>query len=209
MNFMQRFLISRLTLPGGILVAVLLILAATASRAVAAPLAQDATPVDEITIPYVECCRNETFANLRTGPSAMDYPGVGMLTLGEKAKVIGKSKASIWLEILYPSAPGGTAWVYAELVTLYSGENPIPVVEAPPTPTPKSAATIDPTFVAQLAYSQPTRLPTFTPATMAPTITLPAAGTASGGGGLPPAVFIIGLLTLGTFGAVLSAVVRR
>jgi hypothetical protein len=196
--------------------ALLCVLAAAFAAAVpgipaqAAPHAlQDPTSVNELTLPYVECCRNEDFANLRTGPSAMDYPGIGMLTLGEKAKVVGKSKAGLWLLIEYPSAPGGTAWVYAELVILYSGEEPIPVVAAPPTPTPKSAATIDPTFVAQLAFSQPTRLPTFTPAPLEPTITLPPAATASGEGGLPPAVFIIGLFMLGTFGAILSAVVRR
>jgi hypothetical protein len=191
-------------------VAVLLPWAATALPVHAAPPAlQDPTLVDEITLPYVECCRNEDFANLRTGPSAMDYPGIGTLTMGEKAKVIGKSKAGSWLLIEYPSAPGGNAWVYAELVILYSGEKPIPIVAAPPTPTPQYVTTIDPTFVAQLAFSQPTRLPTFTPAPLVATITLPPAVSAAGAGGLPPAVFIIGLFMLGTFGAILSAVVRR
>lgn len=183
--------------------------AMTDSNVRAAPPLQEPTAVDVLTPPYVECCRNETFANLRTGPNAVDYPGVGVLTLGETVKVIGKSKAGSWIQVLYPSAPGGSAWVYAELVILYSGEAQIPVVEAPPTPMPKNVATLDPTFAAQFVYIQPTRLPTFTPATAAPTITMQLAGAYSGGGGLPPAVFIIGLLSLGAFGAFVSAVVRR
>jgi uncharacterized protein YraI len=188
---------------------VLLAAAAVSTRAQAAPLAQDATVAPAFEPPFVECCRNENFAHVRTGPNAVYYPEVGMLTMGETAKAIGKSKAGSWIQIRYTAAPGGIAWVYAELVILHYGETELPVVEEPPTPSPNSVKTINPTFAAQFSSVQLTRLPTFTPATPAPTITLAAPGSTTGGGGLPPAVFIIGLLTLGAFGALLTAVVRR
>jgi uncharacterized protein YraI len=187
---------------------VFLLAAAAGTPARAAPPAQDATLAPELDPPYVECCRNETFAHVRTGPSAVDYPEIGMLTIGETAKAVGKSRAGTWIQIRYSSGSGGVAWVFSELVILHYGETELPVVDPPPTPTPKSVNTIDPTFAAQFSSAQPTRLATFTPATPAPTITLAPTGGGTGGG-LPPAVFIIGLLTLGAFGGILSAVMRR
>jgi hypothetical protein len=165
---------------------------------------------DELEPPFVECCKNNVDqVNLREGPNASDYDIVGLLVMGETCKAVGQSKAGLWIQILYASAPGGIAWVNADFVILHYGAEDLPIVNPPPTAIPKNQPTIDPTFAAQFSSVLPTRLPTFTPATPAPTITLPADVSTSTGRGLPPAMIILTLLTIGTFGTILSAVVGR
>ena len=110
-----------------------------------------------ITVTYIEPI------NVRTGPSSFDYPVVGTLPVGGTAVAIGRSPAGEWIEILYPDAPRGTAWVYAANVSLSPGAL-LPVVEPPPTPTPLVTSTINPTFAAAFPnLPTATRLPTFTP----------------------------------------------
>ncbi|MBN2086273.1 MAG: SH3 domain-containing protein [Anaerolineales bacterium] len=165
---------------------------------------------DELEPPYVECCKgNVDQVNLRSGPNASDYDIVGILVMGETCKALGQSKAGLWIQILYASAPGGMAWVNADFIILHYGAVDLPIVNPPPTAVPKNQPTIDPTFAAQFSSVLPTRLPTFTPATPAPTITLPPAVTGRTGRGLPPAMIILTLLTIGTFGIILSAMVGR
>jgi hypothetical protein len=172
--------------------------------------AQGPQPTAEFEPPFVECCKNNSdFTNLRAGPSAVYYPIVGILTLGEKCKALGQSKAGEWLQIAYQSAPGGVAWVSAEYVIIHYGAGDLPVVEPPATQVPKNQPTIDPTFAAEFSSALPTRLPTFTPATPVATVKLPAFSTSSGGGGLPAAMIILALLTVGTFGTIFSAIVGR
>jgi hypothetical protein len=100
--------------------------------------------------------------NVRGGPSTVHYPIVGRLNVGDTAPALGVSPGREWVQIAYPASPTGTGWVYAIYVTVSGGE--LPIVEAPPTPTPPVTATIDQTLVAAF-NSQPTqtRLPTFTP----------------------------------------------
>jgi hypothetical protein len=160
--------------------------------------------------PFVECCKgNVDQVNLRSGPNAADYEIVGLLVMGETCKAVGQSKAGLWIQILYASAPGGTAWVNADFVIIHYGPADLPIVNPPPTAIPKNQPTIDPTFAAQFSSVLPTRLPTFTPATPAATITIPANTSAQPGKGLPPAIIILGLLTIGTFGTILSAIIGR
>ncbi len=165
---------------------------------------------DELEPPFVECCKNNVDqVNLRAGPNASDYDIVGLLVMGETCKAVGQSKAGLWIQILYASAPGGMAWVNADFVILHYGAEDLPIVNPPPTAIPKNQPTIDPTFAAQFSSVLPTRLPTFTPATPAPTITIQPAASTESGKGLPPAMIILALLTIGTFGTILSAVVGR
>ncbi len=160
--------------------------------------------------PFVECCKNNVDqVNLRAGPSASDYGIVGILVLGEKCKAVGQSKAGYWIQIEYASAPGGVAWVIADFVIMHYGAGDLPIVNPPPTAIPKNQPTIDPTMAAQFSSVLPTRLPTFTPATPAPTITIPVYTGAAAGRGLPPALIILAMLTFGTFGVVISAMVGR
>ncbi|GEM_PF-3776623 len=165
---------------------------------------------DELEPPFVECCKNNVDqVNLRSGPNASDYEIVGILVMGETCKAVGQSRAGLWIQILYASAPGGMAWVNADFVILHYGTGDLPIVNPPPTAIPKNQPTIDPTFAAQFSSVLPTRLPTFTPATPAPTITLQPLVTGGTGRGLPPAMIILTLLTIGTFGTILSAMVGR
>jgi hypothetical protein len=86
----------------------------------------------------------------------------------------------------------------------------LPVVEPPPTPTPRITATIDPTLAAQFNLNPitPTRLPTFTPA---PPVVVPtfAPTSAEGVGGFPPILLILGLTVVGVFGLVISVLRGR
>jgi hypothetical protein len=80
---------------------------------------------------------------------------------GQTAPALGRSPGGDWIEIYFPGVPGDVGWIYAPLVSLTPGF--LPIIEPPPTPTPKTTATLDPTLVA--AYTTPiipTRLPTFT-----------------------------------------------
>jgi hypothetical protein len=176
----------------------------------AAARAQGAQPTAEFEPPFVECCKNNTdFTNLRGGPNAVYYPIVGILTLGEKCKALGQSKAGEWIQIVYASAPGSVAWVSAENVIIHYGAGDLPVIQPPATQVPKNQPTLDPTFASQFSSVLPTRLPTFTPATPVATVNLPAFGGTSGGAGLPAALIILALLTVGVFGTIFSAIVGR
>lgn len=104
-------------------------------------------------LPYVE---------VYSGPSMYLYPAIGVLLGEQEAPVLGISEDSTWLQIYYPGVPDAVAWVYAPYVR-YVKLGDIPIVEAPPTPTPASTPTIDPTLAAAfIAPQTPTRLPTFT-----------------------------------------------
>jgi hypothetical protein len=165
---------------------------------------------DELEPPFVECCKNNVDqVNLRAGPNASDYGIVGLLVMGETCKAVGQSKAGLWIQIQYASAPGGVAWVNADFVIIHYGAVDLPVVNPPPTAIPKNQPTIDPTFAAQFSSVLPTRLPTFTPATPAPTITVQPFSSNASERGLPPAMIILTLLTVGTFGTILAAMVGR
>jgi len=97
------------------------------------------------------------------GPSTYLYPAVGVLLAGQSVPALGRGRDSDWIQILYPGVPGSRAWVYAPYVRISPGAR-LQTVEAPPTPTPFSTPTIDPTLAAAfIAPETPTRLPTFTP----------------------------------------------
>jgi hypothetical protein len=142
--------------------------------------------------------------NVRIGPGT-DYELVGVLIAGQQAPAVGRSLGGDWIQIIYPGVPGDLAWVYAPLVRLDAGQSTLPIIEPPPTPTPRVTATIDPTLAAQfdLSDSVPTRLPTFTPAPpiVQPTI---AAVEAQARVGFPPILAMAGLAMIGTFGILIS-----
>ena len=145
--------------------------------------------------------------NVRGGPNTVDYPIVGRLFPGETAPALGTSPGREWVQISYPSAPGGVGWVYAIYVTVTGGE--LLVVEAPFTPTPAITATIDPTLAAAFNFQQTeTRLPTFTPP---PPLTVPQFTEAA----LPPrarvapGIFVVSLICLGTIGLAASFILRK
>jgi hypothetical protein len=139
--------------------------------------------------------------NVRSGPSAK-YDIIGVLIVGQSVPAVGRTPGGDWIQIFYPGVPGSSGWVYSPLVTV-SGS--IPIVEPPPTPTPRTTPTIDPTLAAQFIIEiPPTRLPTFTspPPLVIPTFDgqIPAAVPA----GIPMGIVVIGMAVLGFFGVVIS-----
>lgn len=187
---MKPFLI----VPALMLVLILLF----APPASAAPAAQATGTPEVATIVVPEQ------VNVRLGPS-LDYEKVGVLIAGQEAPALGRSPGGDWIQIFYAGVPGNVAWVYAPNVILEAGQRLLPIIEPPPTPTPRVTATIDPTFAAQfnIGTAEATHLPTFTPAGPVARPTFEAA-TSSGSGGFPPMLAIIGLLVLGLFGTVIS-----
>lgn len=133
--------------------------------------------------------------NVRSGPGTF-YDKVGVLLVGQQAPAKGRSAGGEWILIEYPGVPSGTAWVYAPLVNLTPGE--LPIVEAPPTPTPLLTSTIDPTLAAQFIVTvAPTRLPTFTEPPPLSVPTFPPNSTAGTAGGLPMGLVIVSIAAVG------------
>ena len=96
------------------------------------------------------------------GPSLYDYPAGGVLLANETVPAIGRARdRDDWIQIYYPGVPGSAGWVYALYVFLSPGAI-LPAVDIPPTPTPLSTPTINPTLEAAfIGQTTPTRLPTF------------------------------------------------
>lgn len=138
------------------------------------------------------------------GPSSFDYPAIGVLLGNETAPALGRATGKDdWIQIYYPGVPGSIGWVWSLQVKLSPGAL-LPVVDMPPTPTPFSTPTLDPTLEAAFVGQQtPTRLPTFTPP---PPLELPSFQDDPGSAttGIPSGLLILSLALFGFFGAVIS-----
>jgi hypothetical protein len=138
------------------------------------------------------------------GPSSFDYPSVGVLLGNETAPAIGRARGrEDWIQIRYSGVPNSTGWVYGPYAKLSAGAL-LPLVDIPPTPTPFSTPTINPTLEAAFIGQQtPTRLPTFTPP---PRLELPSFSDVSQTQtpGVPVGLLILSLGLFGFFGAVIS-----
>ena len=147
----------------------------------------------------------DTQINVRAGPSALTER-VGVLLINQEANAIGRY--GDWIQIEYVGGPGGKAWVYGNIVTLFGGD--LPLVEPPPTSTPNMTQTVDPTLAAQfLITPDSTRLPTFTePAPL----DIPTYTTNTGSavlGGIPMGLMIVGLGAFGIFLGVIALISGR
>jgi hypothetical protein len=143
-------------------------------------------------------------SNVRSGPDT-SFDQIGVLIAGQVAPVIGRSAGGNWLQIVYLGVPGDVGWVYAPFVVLQPPGVTLPIIEPPPTSTPRVTRTIDPTFAAQFNLGEPTatRLPTFTPPGPVVQATLPPPEHQEGGG-FPPMLAILAFLVVGLFGTVIS-----
>ena len=156
------------------------------------------TATGPIAIVYSE---PEDQINVRSGPDVF-YPKVGVLINRQEVPALARTDGGIWVKIVYPGVPEGVAWVYGAYVRL-TGE--LPIVPKPPTPTPETTPTIDPTLASQfISEIPPTRKPTFTPAPPLVVPTYQPAGESSGVGGLPSGFIILGLVSVGLFGLLVS-----
>ena len=196
-----------------IFIAVMLVGFSLSPPVEAGPLAQQPTGVLATVTstprgPYVivnALTANDTQINVRAGPSALTEK-VGVLLIDQEANALGRY--ADWVQIEYTGAPGGKAWVYGNLVTLFGGN--LPIVEPPPTSTPNTTQTVDPTLAAQfLITPNATRLPTFTePAPLnVPTYTMET-GNADVGG-IPMGLIIVALGALGLFLGVIALISGR
>lgn len=151
---------------------------------------------------FVTVTRDFDQVNVRGGPGGDGaYPVVGVLIAGQQVPALGRSEGGLWIQIAYPGAPGGVAWIYTPLVEV-SGS--LPIVEPPPTPTPRTTPTIDPTLAAQFIIEiPPTHLPTFTPP---PPLSIPtfSADVVPATERVPMGLVIIGMGLIGMFGLLIS-----
>lgn len=151
---------------------------------------------------FITVVTDEPQINVRLGPSSTIYPVVGTLLTGSTAPALGRSQGGDWIQIEFPTAPGGRGWVYSPLVQV-SPPGTLQVVAPPPTPVPPATATIDPTLAAQFIIEPTsTRLPTFTPP---PTLS-PSSFESTGANeeSIPLAAIILAFGVLGAVGFVLS-----
>jgi uncharacterized protein YraI len=154
--------------------------------------------------PIITVYQNYEVIHVYAGPSTFEYPPIGILLKNETAPAIGRAKDRLdWIQIIYEGVRGSTGWVYGPYVKLSAGAL-LPLVEIPPTPTPFSTPTIDPTLAAAFIGQQtPTRLPTFT---QAPHLERPSFSDVpnSSAPNFPAGLLIVGLGLFGFFGAVIS-----
>jgi hypothetical protein len=139
------------------------------------------------------------------GPSSFDYPAIGVLLANETAPALARAEGrDDWIQIRYAGVPGSVGWVYALYVKISPGAV-LPRIEVPPTPTPASTPTINPTLEAAfLGQQTPTRLPTFTQP--AAPLELPSFDdeTSTQNRGIPTGLLIVSLGIFGFLGAVIS-----
>ena len=143
------------------------------------------------------------FANVRSGPGTVGYDVIGVIVVGTEVPALGRTLVGDWIQISYPGVVGGIGWVWKDLVELRGS---VPIIEPPPTATPRTTPTLDPTLAAQfLVEIPPTRLPTFTPPgpLIIPTFES-ASGTLRAPVNVPIGFIIVGLAVLGIFGTLIS-----
>jgi hypothetical protein len=140
-----------------------------------------------------------------SGPSSLTYPAIGVLLTGVRVPALGRALGNDdWILIRYPGVPGSQAWVFALYVSLTgTGGQELPRVEVPPTPTPASTPTIDPTLAAAFIPAEnATRLPTFT---AAPPLAVPTFVEDTGAAGrIPVGLLILGFAVVGALGTMVS-----
>jgi uncharacterized protein YraI len=140
------------------------------------------------------------------GPSSLgEYPAIGVLLASERAPALGVARGRPdWIMIHYQGVQGSVGWVFARYVSLSPGAE-LKLVDIPPTPTPQSTPTLDPTLVAAF-IGQPTatRLPTFTPPAQVDLPQFSDASSESPTPGVPAGLLIFSLALFGFFGIVIS-----
>jgi hypothetical protein len=103
------------------------------------------TPGDASPVPGGPSVTVNSNLNVRAGPGT-NYERVGSLASGASVAIIGRDASGAWWQVPYADAPGGKGWISTGYGAASNTEG-VPVVEAPPTPTP-SAPTPAPTSAA-------------------------------------------------------------
>jgi uncharacterized protein YraI len=158
--------------------------------------------------PYIRVNADNDSINVRSGPGT-DYDIIGVMIAGQTATAFGRSAGGSWIQVSYPGVAAGVGWVYSPLVTLLGGGD-IPILEQPPTSTPRITPTIDPTLASQfIVDTVPTKLPTFTapPLLIVPTFEPPPDNRI--GFGVPMGLIIVVFGIIGLLGAFVSLIRGR
>jgi hypothetical protein len=152
--------------------------------------------------PSVIVYSDQDIIGVFAGPDAYLYDQVGILLAGEEAPALGYSLDGEWIQIIYLGTAGGKGWIYAPFVGVLRGSE-LPVLPNPPTATPRTTPTIDPTQAALFGLQlTPARLATYTEP---PPLEIPSYEYAEEtGSGFPMGMLILGLLLIGILGAVIS-----
>jgi uncharacterized protein YraI len=151
---------------------------------------------------------NNDQVNIRSGPSTVLYDIIGYMQPGETAKALGVSPGRDWVQIVFPSGPGGVGWIYTSLISISPGN--LQVVEPPPTPTPLTTPTIDPTLEAAYIFEPTvTRMPTFTPPAPLEIPHFTAMPATNKKNSVPMGAFVLITGALGVLGYLLSLLRRR
>jgi hypothetical protein len=111
-----------------------------------------AAPTAETPAPSGPSITVDTNLNVRTGPGT-NYDRVGVLQEGTTVDIIGRNASSSWWQIPFADGPGGKGWIADGYGTTSNTEG-VPVVAAPPAPTP-AAPTAPPTSEAPPATATP------------------------------------------------------
>jgi uncharacterized protein YraI len=91
-------------------------------------------------------------ARVRVGPS-IGFVGIGVIEPGAVVMLTGRIDGNGWIQIDYPSGPGGRGWISGDLIKAADGFGDLPfydilgtpVTPAPPTATLDPNATLPPT----------------------------------------------------------------
>jgi hypothetical protein len=78
--------------------------------------------------------------NCRSGPTS-NYDRLGLLKVGEKAEVVGRSEISDSLLIRLPSNPSISCWLWTKFASVSGDISPLPVIPIPASPTPNFTST--------------------------------------------------------------------
>ena len=151
--------------------------------------------------PMVTVYSDQDIIGVYAGPSRYNYEKIGIMLSGESAPALGYSFDGNWIQIIYLGVLDGKGWIYAPYVKISPG--PLPNLPDPPTATPRTTPTLDPTYVAAFGLQlESTHLPTFT---SPPPMKLPTfAPTTDTGSNVPFGLAILGLALVGVLGAVIS-----
>jgi uncharacterized protein YraI len=146
--------------------------------------------------------------NVRNGPSTVLYDIIGNMQPGETAYALGVSPGRDWVQIVFPAGPGGIGWVHTSLVSVSSGN--LQIIEPPPTATPRTTPTIDPTLAAAYVFEPTsTRMPTFTPPPTLEVLRFTEAPGTDSNKGTPMGAYVLGSGVLGVLGFLFSLARRR
>ncbi|MDM8528311.1 FHA domain-containing protein [Anaerolineales bacterium HSG24] len=105
-------------------------------------------------------------AKVQSGPD-FNYNLLGLLPSQATAEIVGQNETRQWWQIRFAPASNGVGWVLAELTEASNTQN-VPIILAPPTPTPIATDTPTPTLI---PADTDTPTPTIVPATEVPTNT--------------------------------------